>query len=232
MNTGAGSAVAARPGNRRARGGANPTSALHSLRVTPVPFRIAKALLVREHYLHSMPGGTTLAFGVTVGERLLGAVTLGAGPPQAYRLVTGASLDDCLVLTRLWLDDEMPKNSESRTLGFVARVMRQRTSVKFMIAYADPSQGHLGTVYQAAGWLYTGLSDAMPLYDLGDGVHRHSRSLAQVFGTHSVRHFQDRGVPIGVIPQTRKHRYVYFLDPAWPDRLHVPVLPYPQRENP
>ncbi len=146
--------------------------------------------------------------------------------------MTGASLDDCLVLTRLWLDDEMPKNSESKTLGFVARVMRQRTSVKFMIAYADPSQGHTGTIYQAAGWLYTGLSDAMPLYDLGDGVQRHSRSLAQVFGAHSVRHFHDRGIPVGLIPQSRKHRYLNFLDPVWSDRLHVPVLPYPRRERP
>ncbi len=78
----AGGVAVARPEDRRAGGGSTPTSALQNLRVMPVPFRIAKALLVREHYLHSMPGGTTLAFGVVIGERLLGALTLGVGPPS------------------------------------------------------------------------------------------------------------------------------------------------------
>ncbi len=38
-----------------------------------------------------------------------------------------------------------------------------------------------------------------PLYDLGDGRLRHSRSLSHLFGTHSVRYFAERGVPIKVV---------------------------------
>ena len=90
--------------------------------------------------------------------------------------------------------------------------------------------GHVGTIYQAAGWLYTGLSSATPLYDIGDGKARHSRSVAQVLGSHSIEHFARHGLEIKLVPQERKHRYVYFLDPAWRSRVEAPVLPYPKKE--
>lgn len=177
-----------------------------------------------------MPGGTRLAFGMFVGARLLGAVTLGVGPYNAPSLVEGGTADDCLTLTRLWLSDELPANSESRVLGIVIRALKRHTAIKFLLAYADPSKGHLGTIYKASNWVYTGLSEAMPLYDIGDGVLRHSRSLAHAFGTHSVEHFKRHGVPVKRVPQAAKHRYLYFLDPSRRSMLRVPVLPYPKAE--
>ena len=71
----------------------------------------------------------------------------------------------------------------------------------------------------------------MPMYDLGDGRLRHSRSLSHAYGTHSVRHFRDHGTEIRVISQSPKHRYVYFLDAAWRARLKTPVLPYTKLEE-
>jgi hypothetical protein len=187
-------------------------------------------MVVKHHYLHSMPGGTRLAFGVFLGPRLMGAATFGVGPKNAYRLVEGASPDDSLTLTRLWLSDDLPLNGESRVLGIALRCLRRHTSVKFLVTYADPAQGHLGIIYQATNWLYTGLSEAMPLYDLGDGRARHSRSLSHAYGTHSVQHFADHGVNVRLVPQQTKHRYVHFLDPAWRNRLRVPMPPYPKQE--
>ena len=210
--------------------GPTPRAALHAIQVRPIPFTAAKDLLVRHHYLHSLPGGTRLAFGVFVGRSLLGALTLGVGPANAHRLVEAAIPDDCMTLTRLWLSDELPPNSESRIIGVSLRALRLHTNIRFLLSYADPSAGHVGTIYQATGWLYTGLSEQMPLYDLGDGVVRHSRSLSHAYGTHSVTHFRSHGVDIQVLPQSAKHRYLHFLDPAWLSRLRVPVLPYPKRE--
>jgi hypothetical protein len=196
--------------------------------VKPVPIALAKQLVERHHYLRSLPGGTRLAFGVFIDNRLLGTLTLGVGPLNAYALVDGAAPDDCLTLTRLWLSDELPKNSESRFIGVVLRSLRKHTSLKFLVSYADPAQGHLGTVYQATGWLYNGLSEAMPMYDIGDGKARHSRSLSHAYGTHSLEHFSRHGVPVKLVPQQAKHRYLYFLDPGWRSRANVSVLPYPK----
>ena len=211
--------------------GASPRAALQQLRVQPIPHGWARELLEREHYLHSLPGGTMLRFGVFLAVRLLGALTIGVGPKLGHRLVGGASSQDCATLTRLWLSDELPANSESRVIGIILRSLDRHTSLKFLLAYADPAVGHVGTVYQATGWLYTGLSSPMSVYDLGDGVLRHSRSLGYSFGSHSMKHFRYSGVPIKAVTQSPKHRYLRFLDRSWKKRLRVPVLPYPRKES-
>ena len=210
--------------------GSSPSAALRSLEVKPIPATVAKRLLKREHYLHSYPGGTFLSFGVFAGAELAGAVTFGVGPSLAHRLVDGATRHDCASLTRLWLSDGLPANSESRVLGVVLRSLRRHTNLRFLVTYADPAAGHHGTIYQATGWLYTGLSEATPLYDLGDGKTRHSRSVGQVFGTHSIRRLGRHGLSVKLVPQVAKHRYLYFLGPKWRSRLSRPVLPYPKRE--
>jgi hypothetical protein len=211
------------------RRGSNPTAALQPMLVKPVPFVVAKRLIEKNHYLHTFPGGTKLAFGIFVDNHLQGAISLGAGPANAYNLVYQACPDDCLVLTRLWLSDELPRNSESKVIAVILRSLKQHTAVKFLVSYADPSQGHVGTIYQATNWLYTGLSEAMPLYDLGDGKARQSRSLAHGFGTHSVKHLIDSGINVTLVPQSSKHRYIYFLDTSWQTRLKPQMLPYPKK---
>ena len=227
----AGSVTAARPESIRARGGASPTPALQSLVVRPVAYNAARDLLARNHYLHTMPGGTKLAFGVFSGGRLMGALALGVGPFNAHRLVSGATHADCIALTRLWLDDGLPKNSESRVLAVVLRSMARHTSVKFVVSYSEPAAGHVGTIYQAGGWLYTGMSGPSVLYDLGDGVIRHSRTFGHSYGTRSLRYLRNCGVHVVPIQQQGKHRYVYFLDRSWQPRLTVQVLPYPKSDK-
>ena len=196
----------------------------------PIPFIIARELIQRNHYIHSLPGGTMLCFGIFLDESLLGAMTLGAGPYQAYHLVERAARTDCLVLTRLWLSDALPWNSESRVIGVVTRLIHCYTDVKFLISYADPAAGHVGTIYQSAGWLYTGFSSAMSLYDLGDGIARHSRSVAHDFGSHSITYLGNHGVTVKLVAQSAKHRYFKFVDNSWRCRLTVPVLPYPKKD--
>ena len=212
------------------RPGASPRAALQKLWLATVPFGFAREVLVREHYTHTMSGGTILAFGVFDAQRLRGVATLGVGPFNAASLVRGVERRDCLTLTRLWLADELPRNSESHVLGTLLRApLTRATSVIFLISYADPSRGHLGTIYQASNWLYTGLSQAADFYDIGDGIARHSRSIGFAYGTRSVSYLRREGVPVKLVAQSPKHRYVYFLDRAWRDRLRVPELPYPKR---
>jgi hypothetical protein len=208
----------------------NRSSLVKSILLHPIPFTVARDLVVAHHYLHSMPGGTWFTFGVFLDSSLLGVMTLGAGPFLVHQLVDAAQPDDCVVLTRLWLSDQLPRNSESRVLGIVLRALRRDTQLKFVVAYSDPAAGHQGTIYQATNWIYTGLSTAVASYDLGDGVPRHSRTVGQVFGSHSVKHLKASGIMARPVPQEAKHRYLCFLDSAWRARLKVPVVPYPKRE--
>ena len=228
--TGAGGVAVAQPEFHWAGGGSTPTPALHDLTVKLVPHRIAKSVLKR-HYLGTLPGATQVCFGVFVGPRLEGAVTLGCGPINGHRLVDGAKRGDYLCLTRLWLSDGLPKNSESRVLAIVARLLRKHTRVRFLISYADPAHGHLGTVYQAAGWTYIGRSSESDLYRVGNGKPQHSRSLAHRMGSHSMKYLSSRGLDIEPVRQQPKHKYVRFLDHTWAERLLPDPQPYPKEST-
>jgi hypothetical protein len=206
------------------------TTVLHDLHLIPISREDAKKMIVRNHYSHTLPGGTKMCFGIMRNGKLLGAMVFGAGPFYGYKLVNGASPDDVVTLTRLWLSDELPRNSESKVLGIALRSLRKETSLKFVIAYSDPEFGHLGIIYQATNWFYTGLSYATGLYDIGDGVLHHSRSLAHQLGSHSIEYLTLQGINARIVPQQAKHRYIYFLDGSWSTRLAVPVLPYPKKE--
>jgi hypothetical protein len=229
--TGAGGVMGSTIPSQGSRAGSNPSTALHDLHLVPISRVDAKTLIVRNHYAHSLPGGTKMSFGTVLNNRLLGVMTFGVGPFYGYKLVNHATPDDVVTLTRLWLSDELPKNCESKVLGIALRSLKRDTSLKFVLAYSDPAVGHLGIIYQATNWHYTGLSSAVPLYDIGDGTLHHSRSLAQQLGSHSIRYLTLQGINAKAVPQSAKHRYIYFLDDSWQSRLAVPVLPYPKKER-
>jgi hypothetical protein len=183
------------------------------------------------HYLHSYPGGAILNFGVFVGPLLLGVAVLGVGPTNIHRLFKGAQSHEVICLARLWLDDRLGRNSESRTLGIILRMLRrEQSTVKAMLAYSDPMAGHTGTIYRASGFLYLGESMGMPLYKLPDGSVHHSRSLSHSYGTHSRKHFASFGVDVELVQQIPKHTYVALIDPSWQARLAREVVPYPSEE--
>ena len=63
------------------------------LTVQPIPARIAGDLIRQHHYTGTMPGGTKLSLGVFGGTRLLGVITLGVGPTNAFGNIDPTNLD-------------------------------------------------------------------------------------------------------------------------------------------
>ena len=235
--TRAGSVAAAYPADQRAGSGATPTPALQrpatfgpkDIDVRPIPHGIARKICQQKHYLKSFPGGSVLSFGVFAAGRLLGVLVLGVGPSNLHRYFEGAAPEQVMCLSRLWLDDRLGRNSESRTLAIVMRHLRRhQDTIKAVVAYADPDAGHVGVVYRGAGFLFIGWSEATPLYQLPDGSVHHSRSLSHAYGTHSLKHFSSHGVQVKLVPQSRKLVYAALIDPTWQQRLRVPMLPYPK----
>ena len=174
------------------------------------------------------PAGTKLALGALLGDRLIGAVTFGVGPMFGHRLLRDANPQDGFTLTRFVLLPERPANAASRVLGAILRLLRKETAKRWVLTYADPDQGHHGGIYQACGFVYLGPSEMQPALDLGDGVPRHSRSVASAFGTHSREHFARHGLTVRAVPVAPKHTYVW-VAPEWRDRLLLEPQPYPKR---
>src|SRR5208337_2424806 len=67
---------------------------------------------------------------------------------------------DVYELNRLWVDDSMPRNTESQFIGWVLRFLRKQYPSLILLSCADSVQKHVGYVYQATNWLYVGPTTA------------------------------------------------------------------------
>jgi hypothetical protein len=183
------------------------------------------------HYLHSMPAGAILCFGVYAEDVLVGAVVFTCGARLGHRLLWAARPDDVITLARLYLIDELPKNSESRVLGYVLRHLRRHCPWKLVLSYADPAAGHTGTIYRATGWLYLGVTEPSSYVDIGDGALHHPRTVFNSLGANNVRHLRATGIAAVRRQMVGKHRYAYLLDPSWGWRLHLKPISFEAHER-
>lgn len=194
-------------------------------RVAPVA--VAR-LITDEHYLHSMPTAPIACFGVYLNSELVGAVVITSGARHSHRVLSGGTSGTVATLARLWLADSVPKNSESRVLAVVANQLRRDTSMRALLSYADPLAGHVGTVYQAAGWQYLGIGQPGRYIDLGDGRLHHPRSVTSKYETNSPSQLRAKGIEAKSVTVPGKHRYCLLLDSSWSWRLSQANEPYPK----
>ena len=211
----AGGVVAAQLHDPGAGGGAIPTPALQAqpryapkdIVIRPVPASAARHMCQRYHYSGTYPGGSLLNFGAFAGGRLLEVAVIGVGPPNVHRFFQDASNEQVACLSRLWLHDSLGPNSESYCLAIIMRNLRKKQcTIKAIIAYSDPSVGHNGVIYMAAGFRFLGTSQGTPKYRLPKGTLQHSRSFSHRWGTRDRRYFEDHGVRLEVVPQAAKSR--------------------------
>lgn len=201
--------------------------------IEPVDSSVALDLVVEYHYLHRR-GPCSSAFGLIDSQGdIRGVVTYGV--PASVPLVKGVLGPENrhLVgeLTRLWVDDSVPKNGESYLIGGSVR----HSGFECLVSYADTSQGHIGVVYQATNWLYSGLSSVHKDWELIDQPGRHTRHTWDEWGgiegaKKQIPHLMRQ------VERPRKHRYI-FLNAKGGRRkwllsqLRYPILPYPKLEN-
>ena len=203
--------------------GVNPISPLQLL---PIPRDLANTVFKKYHYLHSCPL-LTVSFGVYNNGLLVGAVGYSPGSIGVEAHFKNVPLAEIIVLSRFWLSDTMPRNSESRSLACSLRFLRHRW--KAVVSYADPAFGHYGGIYQATNWLYTGLSRGHYLVE-ADGQTYHARSLFAKYGTRDMKWLRSKGHTITLLSNEKpKHRYIFLLDKNI--QLTLAPCPYPKRVN-
>lgn len=167
---------------------------------------VAREIVIREHYLHRASPATN-SFGLFDPDgKIQGVVTYGV--PASVPLVKGVLGPEnrALVgeLTRLWVDDGAPKNGESFLIGNSIK----RSGFEVLVSFADTSAGHLGTVYQATNWIYTGLSSKHKDWELIGHEGRHTRHTWDQWGgiegaKKAVPHLMRQ------VERPRKHRYIF-----------------------
>lgn len=156
------------------------------------------------------------------------------GRRVAQSITPDMTKNDVLELTRLWTNDDLPKNTESWFLGRTFEWLRTNSTAKVLIAYSDPLYDHVGYIYQATNWLYQG-NNTMKVkgyLHYVNGEYLHPRNCVSKYGTIKTEELKKIDPDYKRFPLKKKHRYIYILHKAdrkrIRKRLKHPVLPYPK----
>lgn len=205
----------------------------------PVDFEIieldkeyARPLVEENHYIGKCPG-IKYSHGLCEESRLVGCVIYSI--PASYTLCKGVCGPEykqyVIELSRLVILTETP-NAASFLVGRSLAALPDH----IVVSYADCNThvGHVGYVYQATNWLYTGQGNPEPLW-----LHPETGEVI----SYVRRHVESKAAKLGFVKaqlkqfkQVGKHRYVYFAGSRRFRRdarlsLNYDVLPYPKGET-
>ena len=190
--------------------------------VIPIPPWQTHDWLLNKHYAKRIPS-ISYAFGLYDSNNdLQGVCTF--GKPASPFLCDGVCGKDksCFVyeLNRLVINDNCPKNTASY---FISKAINKLPGGLILVSYADTVMGHIGKVYQASNWLYTGATKERTDIGFDDGSHS--------------RHYDKKiDYKLNRKIRTSKHRYIYFTGNKKQKRnnrlnLNYDILPYPKGDT-
>ena len=192
------------------------------LRVDWCSYEAAKYAVEKWHYSRSMPGSKTLKMGVWENGIFIGAVIFSWGANrligEPYGLIQGQVCE----LARVALNDHASPVSQIVTIC-IKMLINQSPGVRLLVSYADPSQAHVGSIYQAMNWIYEGVCKPIGVIAL-DGKLLHKKTVFSKYGTNSASKVGGRWVKT-----PGKYKYLYPLDRVMRKQVAPLAKPYPKR---
>lgn len=191
----------------------------------------ANAIIRANHYSRVHYSGSYIHLGLYAPE-LRGVLQFGAAmnPASQASIVADTEQDEYLELNRMWLDDEMPRNSESRAVSLAMTYIKRRyPKIAWVQSFADERCGRNGVVYQACNFQYCGEHTSI-FWELDGNMYHNSLMTRNPKLTPKAKVIQDekdRAIP----HKLRQFRYLYFLKKAFRKRLLLKVRPYPKHAS-
>jgi len=176
--------------------------------IKKIEYKLAMDMVVTNHYLHRKTS-CSYSFGLfeTDTDKLIGTIVYGI--PASRQLQKGIcgpdEANNVIEITRIWIEDSTPRNVESYLIGNTLKLVPK----DIVVSYAETDVGHIGYIYQATNFIYTGLSDRHVLWIIPGMANAHSRHLFDSYGGINKAH-EALGDKMVATERPRKHRYIYF----------------------
>lgn len=191
----------------------------------------ANAIVRANHYSRVTYSGSYIHLGVYAPE-LLGVLQFGAAmnPASQSSVVAETAQDEYLELNRMWLDDKLPRNSESRAISLAMTYIKRRyPKIAWVQSFADERCGRHGVVYQACNFIYCGEHTSI-FWELDGDMYHNSLMTRNPELTPKAKIIQD-GKDRAIPHKLRQFRYLYFLKRSFRKRLLLKVWPYPKHAS-
>jgi len=215
--------------------------------VREISYDEARNLILGNEWLGNM-GTTEFAFGLFFGGHLAGTVCFGrtAGTNVAASICGSEHRHKVMTLCRGACVHWAHPHSASFLIAEACRQMTWK-GYNIFVAYSDPAANEVGTVYQAANWLYCGMTNPTDKFRTPDGkIHdaRQVHCLTRDRTGGSLKYKRTRAAQKKLLIEqgcefldgTPKHRYVGLAGDRRTKRvlrraLRWEVLPYPKRRQ-
>jgi hypothetical protein len=149
--------------------------------VKPITAADANRIVKSLHYSGKVVQNSQLHLGVFLNGRCGGAMQFGPSldKRKIQPLVSGTLWNEFLELNRMAFADWLPRNSESRCIGYAMRWIRKTyPHIKWIVSFADGTQCGDGTIYRASGFVLTGIKENDQIWQAPSG---------EVFNDTSIR---------------------------------------------
>ena len=165
---------------------------VNKYKIRKIQYVEALPFILEIHYAKRVPS-ISYAYGLFCKKELVGIISYGTpASPSLCKGVAGEKNKDLVLeLNRLVLKNN--KKNEASIL--ISASLKLLPKPKIIVSYADTEQSHIGVVYQATNFIFTGTS-----------IER--TDMASEDGKHSRHHLGD---VTKRIKRSSKHRYLYVI---------------------
>lgn len=191
--------------------------------------KAAKYACEKWHYSGKMPNVQT-KIGVWERKQFKGVILFGIGAGQSTRgeKYGLARRGEVAELVRIALKDH--ETPVSKMVAIAIKMMKKKNQgIRLVISFADEmGQGHIGSIYQAGNWIYTGSYNADNGFIIyGKKVHSRTRRKNWVYNLEWLQKNIDPNTI--QVKEAKKHRYLMPLDKEIKQRIQKLAKPYPKR---
>ena len=174
-----------------------------SLKLNWCSHEAAKYSVEHWHYSRCLPVGKLVKIGVWEDSEFIGCVIFSRGSTPNISKPYGLKMTEVCELTRVALNRH--KTPVTKIIKIALKFLKNSNpGMRLVVSYADQNQDHVGTIYQAGNWVYTGVSDSSTQYYY-QGKWRHQRSMGSLFTSL-------KGLNIPKRKILNKYKYIMPLD--------------------
>ena len=123
-------------------------------------------------------------------------------------------------------------NHRNQSSYLISQSLKLLEKPKIIVSYADTSKGHVGYVYQATNFIYTGMSAKRTEWRI-KGSNLHSKTITE---QSTLEERQNNPDKYEVVERPQKHRYIYIIGNKKDKKLltkciNYRSMPYPKGDT-
>lgn len=205
------------------------------MRISKASYEAARYACLYFHYAQAVPICQYMYSVFNDAGEWCGVIIYGIGATPMIARPYDKWQGQVVELERVALNGKQGHGNTSTAVAMTLKALHHEAPwVDMVVSYADMDQGHMGTLYQATNWIYTGLTNANTRGAfIVHGKKMHPKSVHSHGWKQSLLWLRENVDPEAEEFITQgKHKYVYPMNKAMRKRLQVLAQDYPVRVSP